>query len=208
MTGSLVACPKQRIKKILSLFESLREAIEDAMMVCGLPLPRYVYKNCCLDKGHIDNFGDSDYAEVFNQASEATRSCLQAAFPSDDQLSTFSGEDEDVVFEELLSFGNLPIWAKGDPVHITTTPYGDVEAALLGKLNSPSGELQPNTARKRIESVVTRAQTPAKSAPTPGWILGDCAGAQRGRRGPGRGFGGGSGCGGRRGMPPGWRGTG
>ena len=69
MTGSLVACPKQRIKKILSLFESLREAIEDAMMVCGLPLPRYVYKNCCLDKGHIDNFGDSDYAEVFNQAS-------------------------------------------------------------------------------------------------------------------------------------------
>ena len=72
----------------------------------------------------------------------AARSCLQAAFPSAiifDQLSTFSGEDEDVVFQELLSSGGLPIWAKGDPMHLTTTAYGDVAAALLGKLNSPSG---------------------------------------------------------------------
>ena len=72
----------------------------------------------------------------------AARSCLQAAFPSAiifDQLSSFSGEDEDVVFQELLSSGGLPIWAKGDPMHLTTTTYGDVAAALLGKLNSPSG---------------------------------------------------------------------
>ena len=76
------------------------------MMVCGLPLSRHVNKKCCLDKGHIDNFGDSDYAEVFSQASEVTRSCLQAAFPSAiifNLLSTFSGEEEDVVFEELLT---------------------------------------------------------------------------------------------------------
>ena len=69
VTGSLVACPKPRIKKILSLFESLRDVTGDAMMVCGLPLSRHVNKKCCLDKGHIDNFGDSDYAEVFSQAS-------------------------------------------------------------------------------------------------------------------------------------------
>ena len=49
ITGSLVACPKPRIKKILSLFESLRESTGDAMLVCGLPLPRYVYKKCCLN---------------------------------------------------------------------------------------------------------------------------------------------------------------
>ena len=41
MTGSLVACPKPRIKKILSLFDSLRKIAGDATMVCGLPLPRY-----------------------------------------------------------------------------------------------------------------------------------------------------------------------
>ena len=89
-----------------------------------------------------------------------------------------------------------------------STAYGDVVAALVGNLNSPSGDHVASTTRKQIESVVTRVQTPTKSAPTPGWILGDCAGPQRGRGGPGRGFGSGMGRGGRRGMPPGWRGTG
>ena len=49
-------------------------------------------------------------------------------------------------------------------------------------------------------------------APTPGWILGDCTTATRGRGGPGRGIGNGGGRGGGRGgsrsMPPGWWGTG
>ena len=39
VTGSLVVCPKPRIKKILSPFESLQDVKGDAMMVCGLPLP-------------------------------------------------------------------------------------------------------------------------------------------------------------------------
>ena len=77
---------------------------------------------------------------------------------------------------------------------------------MVGKLNSPSGDHVASTTRKQIESVVTRVQTPTKSAPTLGWILGDCAGPQRGRGGPGRGFGSSMGRGGRRGMPPGWRG--
>ena len=68
MTCSLVACPKPRIKKILSLFDSLRKIAGDATMVCGLPLPRYVNEKCCLDKDHIENFIDNDYGEVFGQA--------------------------------------------------------------------------------------------------------------------------------------------
>ena len=107
----------------------------------------------------------------------------------------------------------MAIWSSGDPVHLTNTAYGDVAAALVGKLNNAGGDKAVSTTRKRIESVVTRVQTPIKSAPTPGWILGDSAGPQRGRGGPGRGlgFGSGTGCGGRggrRGMPAGWRGTG
>ena len=98
------------------------------------------------------------------------------------------------MFKELLSSGGLLIWSKDDPVHLTATAYGDVAAALVGKLNSPSGDQAGNTTRKRIESVVTRVQTPTKSAPTPGWILCDCAGPQRGRGGPGRGFGRGMGA--------------
>ena len=48
------------------------------------------------------------YSEVFGQACETAKSCLAAAFPSAiifDQLATFSGEEEDIVFEELLSSG-------------------------------------------------------------------------------------------------------
>ena len=113
------------------------------------------------------------------------------------------------MFKELLSSGGLLIWSKDDPVHLTATAYGDVAAALVGKLNSPSGDLAAKTTRKRIESVVTRVQTPTKSAPTPGWILYSwvTVRAPSGRRGPGRGFGSGMGRGGRRGMPPGWHGT-
>ena len=110
VTGSLVACPKPQIKKILTLFESLCKSIGEAKLVCGLPLPRYVEERCCTDKGHIDNFGDSDYAEVFGQVCETAKSCLASAATIFDQQATFSGkEEEDVVFEELLSSGGLPI---------------------------------------------------------------------------------------------------
>ena len=126
-----------------------------------------------------------------------------AAFPS---ATIFDGKD--VVFEELLSSGGLPIWEKGDPVHLTPTAYGEVAVALMSKLRSPGGENQMSHARKRTESVVTRVQITAKETPTPGWILSDCMTATRGRGGPGRGFGSGGGCGGRCSMPPGWWGTG
>ena len=59
-------------------------------------------------------------------------------------MATFTGE-EDVVFDELLSSGGMPIWAKGDPVHLTQTAYGYVAAALMGKspaLEGPPGRQQ------------------------------------------------------------------
>ena len=123
-----------------------------------------------------------------------------------DQLLAFSGGNEDVALGNLISSAGMAIWSSSDPVHLTNTAYGDVAAALVAKLNNAGGNKAVSTTRKRIESVVTRVQTPIKSVPTPGWILGDCTGPQRSRGGPGRGFGFGSGTG--RGMPAGWRGTG
>ena len=61
VTGSLVACPKPRMKKVLSQFETVRELVGDATLVCGLPLPRYVEEKCCQRDAHIENFGDEDY---------------------------------------------------------------------------------------------------------------------------------------------------
>ena len=104
-----------------------------------------------------------------------------AAFPS---ATIFDGKD--VVFEELLSSGGLPIWAKGDPVHLTPTAYGDVAAALMNKLKSTGGENQMSSTKKQTESIVTWVQNKAKETPTPGWILGDCMTATRGCGGRGR----------------------
>ena len=53
VTGSLAACPKPRIKKILALFEPIRKIAGDATLECGLPLPRYVNEKCCTDKRHL-----------------------------------------------------------------------------------------------------------------------------------------------------------
>ena len=169
VTGSRVACPKPHIKKILALFESLRESISEATLVWGLPLRCYVGEKCCTDKCHIDNFGDDNYAKVFGQACEMAKACLAVAFPSAiifDQLATFSAEEEDIVFEELLSSSGLPIWAKGDPVHLTPTAYGDVAVTLMDKLISPGSENQTSSTRKGIKSDVTRSQITAKEAPT------------------------------------------
>ena len=211
VTGSLVACPKPRMKKVLSQFETVRELMGDATLVCGLPLPRYVEEKCCQGEDHLENFGDEDYAEVYVQVRETAKSSLEAAFPGAiifDPVAAFGGSRDTEDPTQLGSSRGLSIWAKGDPVHLTPTAYGDLADDLVNKVSSAASVGgQPET-RRRIESVVTRISTVPKAATTPGWILGDSSTPSRGRGGPGRGFGSGSGRGGRRGGPPGWRGTG
>ena len=80
-------------------------------------------------------FGDSDYSEVFGQASKV-----------------------DVVFDKLLSSGGLPIWAKGDPLHLTPTAYGDVVVALLASstAQAETHNPMPQESRSRMMSPGSR----------------------------------------------------
>ena len=169
-----------------------------ATLVCRLPLPRYLEEKCCTECSHIDNHGDANFQDIFLEAADAVKGCLEAAFPGAiifEPLTAFGGSKEtDLV--ELVSSDGLSVWNSGDPVHLTLTAYGD--------------QAQP---RRRIESVATRATVPAATAPTLGWIMGDNRSAG-GRGGPGRGFGGGArgrgsrGGQGGRGRQPGWSRTG
>ena len=93
VTGSLVACPKPRMKKVLSQFETVRELMGDTTLVCGLPLPGYVEEKCCQGEGHLENFGDEDYAEVYVQVRETAKSSLEAAFPGA------------IIFDPVATFG-------------------------------------------------------------------------------------------------------
>ena len=165
VTGSLVACPKPRMKKVLSQFETVQELVGDATLVCGLPLPRYVDEKCCQGYGHIENFRDEDYTEVYAQVHETARSCLETVFPGAiffDPVAAFGGSNDTADLNQLLSSSGLSIWAKGDPVHLTPTAYGDLANILINKVSSATCVGAPLEKRRRIESVVTRISTVPK----------------------------------------------
>ena len=151
------------------------------------------------------------YTEVYTQVREAARSSLETTFPGAiifDPVAAFSGSSDTTDLSQLRSSSGLSIWAKGDPVHLTPTAYGDLADDLVKKVSSAASVGGPPETRRRIKSVVTKILTVPKSATTHGWILGESSTPARGREGPGHGFGSGSGRGGRRGGLPGWRGTG
>ena len=90
----------------LSQFETVRELMGEATLVCGLPLPRYVEEKCCQGEGHLENFGDEDYTEVYVQVRETARSSLEAAFPGViiyDPVAAFSGSRDTADPTQLLS---------------------------------------------------------------------------------------------------------
>ena len=162
MTSSLVACPKPRMKKVLSQFETVGELVGDATLVCGLPLPHYVDKKCCKGDGHIENFGDEDYTEAYAQVRETARACLETVFPGAiifDPVAAFGGSNDTADQNQLLSSSGLSIWAKGDPVHLTPTAYGDLADVLINKVSSATSAGAPLEKRKRIESVVTKRKS-------------------------------------------------
>ena len=74
----------------------------NATLVCGLLLPRYVVKKCCQGDGHIENFGDEDYTEVYAQVHETARSSLETAFPGV------------IIFDPVPKTATTPGWILGD----------------------------------------------------------------------------------------------
>ena len=103
------------MSKALSQFETVRELMGDATLVCRLPLIRYVEEKCCQGDGHIENFGDEDYTEVYAQVRETARSSLETAFPGAiifDPVATFCGSSDTADPNQLLSSSGLSIWAK------------------------------------------------------------------------------------------------
>ena len=91
--GSLSICTKPRIRKILASWEVVKEVCGEATLVCGLTLPRYLKEKCCEESNHIDNHGDADFQDIFLEAEEVGRGCLEATFPGA------------IIFEPLAAFG-------------------------------------------------------------------------------------------------------
>ena len=192
ITGSLVAAPKPRLKKLLMQLAPLREASGDATIVCGLPLGRYISAKCCKDESHLENRGDEDFGQILRTAIASCRGCLETAFPGCAVFNpTDSFADADGDMANLISSAGISIWLEDDPVHLTNTAYGDIAASLIKLVNKTAADPSADQLhRPRLESVVTRPREVTVANSTPGWILGEAQQGGRGRGAPGRGFGG------------------
>ena len=192
ITGSLVAAPKPRLKKLLQQLWPLREACGNAILVCGLPLGRYITAKCCMVESHLENRGDEDFGQILSTAIASCRGCLETAFPGCvvfNPVDSFADADGDMV--NLISSAGISIWLEDDPVHLTNTAYGDIAASLIKLVSKTAADPSADQLRRpRLESVVTRPREVTVASTTPGWILGEAQQGGRGRGAPGRGFGG------------------
>ena len=79
--------------------------------------------------------------------------------PGGNHLRPSGGSNDTADPNQLLSSSGLSIWAKGDPVHLTPTAYGDLADVLINNVSSATSVGAPLEKRKRIESVVTKRKS-------------------------------------------------
>ena len=191
ISGSLVAAPKPRLKKLLNQLTPLRDACGQATLVCGLPLGCYITGKCCRDETHLENRGDEDFGQILVLAIASCRGCL-TAFPGCivfSPMESFADADGDMA--SLISSAGMSIRQANDPVHLTNAAYGDIDASLVKVITTAATDPSVDQLRRpRLEAIVTRPREATAANMTPGWILGEVQRGGRGRGAFGRGFGG------------------
>ena len=192
ISGSLVAAPKPRLKKLLHQLTPLQDACGQATLVCGLPHGDYISGKCCRDETHLENRGDEDFGQILVSAIASCRGCLEAAFPGCivfSPMESFADADGDMA--SLISSAGMSMWQETDPVHLTNAAYGDIAASLVKVITTAATDPSVDQLRRpRLESIVTRPREATAAHMTPGWILGEVQRGGRGRGAFGRGFGG------------------
>ena len=107
---------------VLHMYSIINCSMYNATLVCGLLLPRFVEEKCCQGDGHIENFGDEDYTEVYAQARETARSSLETTFPGAilfDPVAAFSGSSD-----TTLSVGAVTLRIRASCVAPAACPSG------------------------------------------------------------------------------------
>ena len=173
ITGSLVAAPKTRLKKLLLQLSPLREACGDATLVCSLPLGCYITRKCCRGETHLENREDEDFSQILSTAILSCRGCLETAFPGCvvfNPVDSFADSDGDMV--SLISSAGISICLEDDPVHLTNAAYGYIAASLVKLVTKTATDPAADHLRRpRLESVVTRPREATVANTTPERIL-------------------------------------
>jgi hypothetical protein len=167
--GSLTTAPPTALKKNLATCVQLLTEVSEANLILMGPIPRYVTEKCCGNPGHIENFDNADLEDEIMDAQETHRRLLMGWATSHGYDPTYIDAttlvaSADPSLRNRKSSGGAPLWAVGNPVHLSPASYWDLAAAILEAgvdineeaTSSSILSSEGSSKRKRLESVVTR----------------------------------------------------
>ena len=131
ISGYLEAAPCAMLKRRFAAVRPILEAAGEAVIVCMLPLPRFVLQPCCDNTGHISNFKDSDFEDILKSAVTSCYDVISVELEKAGlSLYTFSAISAFGGGEKLAaktSSTGMSVW---HPVHLTATAYKDIDGVL------------------------------------------------------------------------------
>ena len=121
------------LKRHFSKARPILEAVEEAVIVCMLPLPRFVLKPRCGNKEHISNFSGGDFKEILKAAATSYKEVISAegekaglALCTFNPVAAFRGGEK---LAAKTNSAGLSVWRADDPVHLTATDYNATSRA-------------------------------------------------------------------------------
>jgi hypothetical protein len=149
--------PEKALAKAAGVVADLIVAAGPALILVLLPIPRYVVSPCCYDEGHVENFRDSGYANIFSEVAAAVIRVVSATAAKQNKrvdflapMTIFSGDS----LQLLTTSMGESIWREDDAVHLSPEAYDDLATTILGMWRSADC-----TGRRRIPSMVLEDQT-------------------------------------------------
>ena len=125
--------PDAMLKRHFSKARPILEAVEEAVIVCMLPLPRFVLKPRCGNKEHISNFSGGDFKEILKAAATSCKEVISAegemaglALCAFNPVAAFRGGEK---LAAKTNSAGLSVWRADDPVHLTATDYNATSRA-------------------------------------------------------------------------------
>jgi hypothetical protein len=181
--GSLTASPPTALKKNLATCVPLLSAVGDVNLILMGPIPRYVTEKCFSNPGHVENFENTEFEDEIMDAQETHRHILMGwatmhgVNPTYIDATALVASADPSLTNRKYS-GGAPLWAMGNPIHLTPAAYWDLATAILeagvdaddGTANSEISSWDGGYKRKRLESVITTVglwEAPASAAEAP-----------------------------------------
>ena len=165
------------LKRHFSKARPILEAAEEAVIVCMLPLPRFVLKPRCGNKEHISNFSGGDFKEILKAAATSYKEVISAegekaglALCTFNPVAAFRGGEQ---LAAKTNSAGLSVWGADDPVPLTAADYNDVAGFLEAQANLVKDSSNCG-GRRRVNSVVPGLATGPEPVMVaePGWISG------------------------------------